>query len=184
MQGARNEIFAMQPAPIQVSYMGFPGTTGATYIDYLVTDEVCNWTRVFQISLEHLFFPSNLIFLYVMTGYSLLPFSSCLLCNMHTFTQRSWSIFPIATLSMITSRYAQRKVIFTMLFVHFHQFHGLIIKLICINAICRKIRMCWIQILSPSDQTMDFPKTNSYLHASTNCTKWILRSLILGKCFS
>lgn len=30
----------MQPAPIQVSYMGFPGTTGASYIDYLVTDEV------------------------------------------------------------------------------------------------------------------------------------------------
>ena len=40
IQGARNEIFAMQPAPIQVSYMGFPGTTGANYIDYLVTDEV------------------------------------------------------------------------------------------------------------------------------------------------
>nr|CAN80393.1 hypothetical protein VITISV_001595 [Vitis vinifera] len=38
-KGARNEIFAMQPAPIQVSYMGFPGTTGASYIDYLVTDE-------------------------------------------------------------------------------------------------------------------------------------------------
>jgi protein O-GlcNAc transferase len=31
----------LQPAPIQVSYMGFPGTTGAEYIDYLVTDEVC-----------------------------------------------------------------------------------------------------------------------------------------------
>ncbi|TVU36056.1 hypothetical protein EJB05_17967 [Eragrostis curvula] len=28
-KGARNEIFAMQPAPIQVSYMGFPATTGA-----------------------------------------------------------------------------------------------------------------------------------------------------------
>ena len=38
-KGARNEIFAMQPAPIQVSYMGFPGTTGAKYIHYLVTDE-------------------------------------------------------------------------------------------------------------------------------------------------
>ncbi|KAE9455807.1 hypothetical protein C3L33_12291, partial [Rhododendron williamsianum] len=38
-KGARNEIFAMQPAPIQVSYMGFPGTTGASYIQYLVTDE-------------------------------------------------------------------------------------------------------------------------------------------------
>ena len=40
MQEARNEIFAMRPAPIQVSYMGFPRTTGAHYIDYLVTDEV------------------------------------------------------------------------------------------------------------------------------------------------
>lgn len=39
-QGARNEIFAMQPAPIQVSYMGFPSTIGADYIHYLVTDEV------------------------------------------------------------------------------------------------------------------------------------------------
>lgn len=39
LQGARNEIFAMQPAPIQVSYMGFPATTGASYIDYLITDE-------------------------------------------------------------------------------------------------------------------------------------------------
>ncbi|KAK1412024.1 hypothetical protein QVD17_32961 [Tagetes erecta] len=38
-KGARNEIFALQPAPIQVSYMGFPGTTGANYIQYLVTDE-------------------------------------------------------------------------------------------------------------------------------------------------
>uniref|UniRef100_A0A0D6QYA8 O-GlcNAc transferase C-terminal domain-containing protein n=1 Tax=Araucaria cunninghamii TaxID=56994 RepID=A0A0D6QYA8_ARACU len=38
-KGARNEIFAMQPAPVQVSYMGFPGTTGADYIHYLVTDE-------------------------------------------------------------------------------------------------------------------------------------------------
>ncbi|KAL5542799.1 hypothetical protein UlMin_010509 [Ulmus minor] len=38
-KGARNEIFAMQPAPIQISYMGFPGTTGADYIHYLVTDE-------------------------------------------------------------------------------------------------------------------------------------------------
>ncbi|PHT54034.1 hypothetical protein CQW23_08496 [Capsicum baccatum] len=26
-------------SPIQVSYLGFPGTTGATYIDYLVTDK-------------------------------------------------------------------------------------------------------------------------------------------------
>ncbi|OAY62760.1 putative UDP-N-acetylglucosamine--peptide N-acetylglucosaminyltransferase SEC, partial [Ananas comosus] len=52
--GARNEIFAMQPAPIQVSYMGFPGTTGATYIDYLVTDEFVSPTRFAHIYSENL----------------------------------------------------------------------------------------------------------------------------------
>ena len=28
-KGARNEIFALLPAPVQTSYMGFPATTGA-----------------------------------------------------------------------------------------------------------------------------------------------------------
>ena len=27
-KGARNEIFALLPAPVQTSYMGFPATTG------------------------------------------------------------------------------------------------------------------------------------------------------------
>jgi protein O-GlcNAc transferase len=54
MQGARNEIFAMRPAPIQVSYMGFPGTTGAEYIDYLVTDELVSPTRYAHIYSEKL----------------------------------------------------------------------------------------------------------------------------------
>jgi protein O-GlcNAc transferase len=39
-KGARNEIFVLQPAPIQVSYMGFPGTTGSTHIQYFVVDHV------------------------------------------------------------------------------------------------------------------------------------------------
>lgn len=39
-KGARNEVFAMRPAPIQLLYMGFPGTMGADFIDYLVTDHV------------------------------------------------------------------------------------------------------------------------------------------------
>ncbi|KAL5703262.1 protein O-GlcNAc transferase [Ranunculus cassubicifolius] len=53
-KGARNEIFAMRPAPIQVSYMGFPGTTGAPYIDYLVTDEFVSPTRYSHIYSEKL----------------------------------------------------------------------------------------------------------------------------------
>uniref|UniRef100_A0A2N9H4X6 Probable UDP-N-acetylglucosamine--peptide N-acetylglucosaminyltransferase SPINDLY n=1 Tax=Fagus sylvatica TaxID=28930 RepID=A0A2N9H4X6_FAGSY len=56
-KGARNEIFAMQPAPIQVSYMGFPGTTGATYIDYLVTDEFVSplcFSHIYSEKLVHL----------------------------------------------------------------------------------------------------------------------------------
>lgn len=36
---ARPNIFAMRPSPIQVNYLGFPGTIGAPYIDYLVADE-------------------------------------------------------------------------------------------------------------------------------------------------
>ena len=34
----RPEIFALQPAPVQVSYLGFPGTSGADYMDYIITD--------------------------------------------------------------------------------------------------------------------------------------------------
>lgn len=41
-KGARNEIFALQPAPVQVSYMGFCGTMGASFIQYLVTDPVAS----------------------------------------------------------------------------------------------------------------------------------------------
>ncbi|KAI5919089.1 glycosyl transferase family 41-domain-containing protein [Camillea tinctor] len=39
-RGARNEIFAARPAPIQMSFMGFAGTLGAEWCDYLLADEV------------------------------------------------------------------------------------------------------------------------------------------------
>jgi predicted O-linked N-acetylglucosamine transferase (SPINDLY family) len=35
---ARPEIFAMRPAPVQVSYLGYPTTTGADFIDYFIGD--------------------------------------------------------------------------------------------------------------------------------------------------
>ncbi|KAI9824481.1 MAG: hypothetical protein M1826_007344 [Phylliscum demangeonii] len=38
-RGARNDIFAARPAPIQMSFMGFAGTLGAEWCDYLLADE-------------------------------------------------------------------------------------------------------------------------------------------------
>jgi predicted O-linked N-acetylglucosamine transferase (SPINDLY family) len=37
-QGARTGVLAMHPAPIQINYLGFPGTIGAGFIDYIVAD--------------------------------------------------------------------------------------------------------------------------------------------------
>ena len=36
----RLQIFAIKPAPIQVTYLGFPGTTGSTFMDYMITDHI------------------------------------------------------------------------------------------------------------------------------------------------
>ena len=37
-RGARNDVFAARPAPIQMSFMGFAGTLGAEWCDYLLAD--------------------------------------------------------------------------------------------------------------------------------------------------
>ena len=34
----RTRVFAQRPAPVQVNYLGFPGTLGAGYMDYIVAD--------------------------------------------------------------------------------------------------------------------------------------------------
>ncbi|HSS14580.1 MAG TPA: tetratricopeptide repeat protein, partial [Rhizomicrobium sp.] len=33
-------VFAGRPAPLQVNYLGFPGTLGAAYMDYIIADEM------------------------------------------------------------------------------------------------------------------------------------------------
>lgn len=35
---ARTRVFARRAAPVQVNYLGFPGTLGATYMDYIIAD--------------------------------------------------------------------------------------------------------------------------------------------------
>lgn len=37
---SRPGIFAQRPAPVQVNYLGFPGTMGADYMDYLIADRL------------------------------------------------------------------------------------------------------------------------------------------------
>lgn len=37
-RGARNEIFAARPAPLQMSFMGYAGTLGAEWCDYILAD--------------------------------------------------------------------------------------------------------------------------------------------------
>jgi len=39
-KNARPEIFSLRAAPIQISYLGYPGTLGADCIDYLIADKV------------------------------------------------------------------------------------------------------------------------------------------------
>ncbi|KAK6379742.1 hypothetical protein LTS17_005815 [Exophiala oligosperma] len=39
-RGARNEVFAARPAPIHMSFMGFAGTLGAEWCDYVFADTI------------------------------------------------------------------------------------------------------------------------------------------------
>jgi len=38
-EGSRTQIFAERVAPVQASYLGFPGTMGASYMDYIIADQ-------------------------------------------------------------------------------------------------------------------------------------------------
>jgi protein O-GlcNAc transferase len=39
-QNAPTAIFANRPAPIQVNFLGFPGTSAAPYMDYIIADQI------------------------------------------------------------------------------------------------------------------------------------------------
>ncbi len=36
---SRTEVFAQRPAPVQVNYLGYPGTMGVSYMDYIIADQ-------------------------------------------------------------------------------------------------------------------------------------------------
>lgn len=37
-QSARPDVLSMRPAPVQIGFLGFPGSTGAPFIDYIIAD--------------------------------------------------------------------------------------------------------------------------------------------------
>ena len=37
---SRTNVFARRPSPIQVNYLGYPGTMGAKYMDYIIADQI------------------------------------------------------------------------------------------------------------------------------------------------
>ena len=39
-QNSRTNIFSYRPAPIQVNFLGYPGTTGLDFIDYIIADKI------------------------------------------------------------------------------------------------------------------------------------------------
>lgn len=64
-RGGRLGILAHRPAPLQLNYLGFTGTSGASYVDYLIGDSVAipgNLERFFSeriIRMPHSFLPND-----------------------------------------------------------------------------------------------------------------------------
>ena len=55
--GSRTGIFARRCAPIQVNYLGYPGTMGAEYMDYIIAD------RIVIPEDQHRFYSEKIVFL-------------------------------------------------------------------------------------------------------------------------
>merc|ERR1712228_510617 len=62
-KGARNEIFALRPAAIQVMWLGSPGTSGAPFMDYIITDSQTSPLRLASQYSEKLAYMPNTFFI-------------------------------------------------------------------------------------------------------------------------
>ncbi|XP_064607672.1 UDP-N-acetylglucosamine--peptide N-acetylglucosaminyltransferase 110 kDa subunit-like [Liolophura sinensis] len=62
-KGARNELFALRPAPVQVMWLGYPGTSGAPFMDYIITDQVTSPSEYADQYSEKLAYMPNTFFI-------------------------------------------------------------------------------------------------------------------------
>ena len=82
----RAKIFALRAAPIQINYLGYPGTMGARYMDYLIAD------RIVVPPEQRTHYAENIIYL----PNSFLPFdSSCIIAD-KVFTREELGLPPHA----------------------------------------------------------------------------------------
>ncbi|MCP3889263.1 MAG: hypothetical protein GY702_10370, partial [Desulfobulbaceae bacterium] len=61
--GGRSAVLAHRPAPVQISYLGFPGTMGAQFVDYVIADSTAVPPAEAKFYDEHLIYvpPSYLV---------------------------------------------------------------------------------------------------------------------------
>lgn len=100
---ARPDIFAFQAAPIQVSYLGFPGTLGADYIQYRITDRIATPPAQRQYWAEKLVFLKDTFYIYdnaeplipvpVSRADYGLPDEGAIFCGFHSFYKIDPEIF-------------------------------------------------------------------------------------------
>uniref|UniRef100_A0A671LQ99 UDP-N-acetylglucosamine--peptide N-acetylglucosaminyltransferase 110 kDa subunit n=1 Tax=Sinocyclocheilus anshuiensis TaxID=1608454 RepID=A0A671LQ99_9TELE len=62
-KGARNELFALRPAPIQAMWLGYPGTSGGPFMDYIITDKETSPFEVAEQYSEKLAYMPNTFFI-------------------------------------------------------------------------------------------------------------------------
>nr|XP_043896138.1 UDP-N-acetylglucosamine--peptide N-acetylglucosaminyltransferase 110 kDa subunit isoform X5 [Solea senegalensis] len=62
-KGARNELFALRAAPIQAMWLGYPGTSGAPFMDYIISDKETSPIEVAEQYSEKLAYMPNTFFI-------------------------------------------------------------------------------------------------------------------------
>ncbi|XP_043913191.1 UDP-N-acetylglucosamine--peptide N-acetylglucosaminyltransferase 110 kDa subunit [Protopterus annectens] len=62
-KGARNELFALRPAPVQAMWLGYPGTSGAPFMDYIITDKETSPIELAEQYSEKLAYMPNTFFI-------------------------------------------------------------------------------------------------------------------------
>jgi predicted O-linked N-acetylglucosamine transferase (SPINDLY family) len=60
----RLDVFALKPAPIQMTYLGFPNTTGLKTIDYRITDKIADHLESKQLYSEKLIYMNKCFLCY------------------------------------------------------------------------------------------------------------------------